>query len=258
MIQLHPIPAFNDNYIWAFRPPGSSRVWVVDPGDDKPVQAYLDENQLDLAGILVTHHHADHIGGIDSLYQRYQCPVYGPASERIPQVNISVDDSQPLHLTDQIKLQVIHTPGHTIDHICYFFDADQPVLFCGDTLFAGGCGRIFEGTASQMLESLQTLAALPADTRVCCAHEYTLSNLRFALQVDPDNPALRQRNADVAALRQQGLPSLPSTLGDERLTNPFLRCGEPALKSAAQSRDPLAAATELTTFSAIRQWKNEF
>lgn len=260
MIKLHPIPAFTDNYIWLFRRADSHRACVVDPGDAAPVMEYLERHQLELGGILITHHHADHTGGIQALRGRYNCPVYGPA-QRIEGITVAVSAAQTLQPEPGVDLQVIAVPGHTLDHVSYFMAgtaATAPVLFCGDTLFAGGCGRLFEGQPAQMLDSLQRLAALPGSTRVCCAHEYTLGNLRFALVLEPDNRDLQARYARVTALREQGIPSLPGTLAEELATNPFLRCDQRGIQAAASRHGGIPCTTAHDTFSTIRTWKNHF
>ena len=253
MFDIIRIPAFKDNYIWLLRK-GAAAV-VVDPGDAGPVLDVLDRQGLALTAILITHHHADHQGGVAGLLARYPVPVFGPAHESITAL------SRPLRGGETIKLPglgvefaVIAVPGHTLGHLAYH---GTGALFCGDTLFGAGCGRVFEGTMAQMLASLERLAALPAETAVYCAHEYTLANLRFALAVDPGNPLLQQRAAEVAALRAEGRASVPSTLAQEVATNPFLRCQEPALVAAAQSRGA-SANDSLAVFTALREWKNVF
>ena len=253
MFDIIRIQAFKDNYIWLLRK-GAAAV-VVDPGDAGPVLDVLDRQGLALTAILITHHHADHQGGVAGLLARYPAPVFGPAHESITAL------SRPLHGGETIalpglgvELAVIAVPGHTLGHLAYH---GAGALFCGDTLFTAGCGRVFEGTMAQMLASLERLAALPAETAVYCAHEYTLANLRFALAVDPGNPLLQQRAAEVAALRAEGRASVPSTLAQEVATNPFLRCQEPALVAAAQSRGT-SANDSLAVFTALREWKNVF
>ncbi len=239
------------------------RALVVDPGDAAPVLAALERQALQLAGILVTHHHADHVGGVADLLARHPAPVWGPAGEVLP-----VDAWPEFHPVAQgdvvellgLRLQVLDIPGHTAGHIAYYTDdaaAGEPLLFCGDTLFAGGCGRLFEGTPAQMLASLTQLAALPAPTRVCCAHEYTLSNLRFARAVEPDNLDLQQFEARCIALRAQDLPTLPSRIGQEKLINPFLRSYERAVIDAAVARGA-DRADPVAVFAALRTWKNNF
>ena len=255
MFDVIRVPAFKDNYIWLLRK-GAAAV-AVDPGDARPVIEVLESEGLALAAILVTHHHADHQGGVAGLLAHADAAieVFGPASESITAL------TRPLHGGETIALplldvglQVLHVPGHTLGHLAYYGGAR---LFCGDTLFGAGCGRLFEGSPEQMLASLKCLAALPAPTAVYCAHEYTEANLRFALAVDPGNGALCQRVADVAALRAAGLASVPSTIALERATNPFLRCREPALVAAAQRRGS-CAGDELAVFASLREWRNDF
>ncbi|WP_454909291.1 hydroxyacylglutathione hydrolase [Variovorax gossypii] len=256
---LVPLPAFADNYIWMLH--DGSHAIVVDPGDAQPVFDALARHKLQLAAILVTHHHADHTGGVGALHAATGAAVRGPAHERIPEPYtplVQGDVAEALGL----RFEVIDVPGHTAGHIAYFLPAapsQAPLLFCGDTLFSGGCGRLFEGTPAQMLASLDALAALPGDTRVCCAHEYTLSNLRFALAVEPANADLTHYNARCESLRAQGQPTLPSQLATERLINPFLRSREATVLRAVRAHAELAAdAAEADVFAALRQWKNDF
>ena len=256
---LVPLPAFADNYIWMLHD-GSSAI-VVDPGDAQPVFDALAHHKLQLAAILVTHHHADHTGGVAALHAATGAPVRGPARERIPEPFTPYaqgDIAEALGL----RFEVIDVPGHTAGHIAYFLPAAEgraPLLFCGDTLFSGGCGRLFEGTPAQMLASLDALAALPGDTRVCCAHEYTLANLRFARAVEPGNADLTHYNARCESLRAQGQPTLPSQLATERLINPFLRSREATVLRAVRAHAELSAnAAEADVFAALRQWKNDF
>lgn len=255
MLSVFPIPAFTDNYIWVFTEGGLA--FVVDPGESAPVMRYLRDNQLTLGGILVTHHHADHIGGIDDLLASYKVPVYGPHSPLIPQISHPLSDGEPLTI-GSLLFKVMEVPGHTLDHIAYFYDAADPLVFCGDTLFAGGCGRIFEGTPEQMHASLTALAELPSDTRICCTHEYTLSNLKFAHAVEPNNAALAVRISHDTSLRNANQPTLPSTLQLELATNPFLRASEISVQKAAaiQRGSPCENPTEV--FAAIRGWKDHF
>jgi len=240
---------------------------VVDPGDAKPVFDALGQGKLQLAAILVTHHHADHTGGVAALHEATGAPVFGPARERIPEPYARLaqgDHAEAMGL----RFEVIEVPGHTSGHIAYYLPANPrnaaaghvaPLLFCGDTLFSGGCGRLFEGTPAQMLASLDALAALPGATRVCCAHEYTLSNLRFARAVEPDNADLAQYTVQCEALRARGEPTLPSQLSTERLINPFLRSREGTIRRAVHAHAGLTAeAADAEVFAALRQWKNDF
>lgn len=258
---LTPVPAFDDNYLWLLD--DGRDALVVDPGDAAPVQAALQQRGLRLAGILVTHHHGDHIGGVDALRPLLDGPVYAPLRERIPEPNQRVQGGDTVSLLG-LSFQVIDVPGHTAGHVAYFWPGapgENPILFCGDTLFSAGCGRLFEGTPAQMHASLQALAALPGETRVCCAHEYTLSNLRFAREVDPDNAALAAHTAWCEAERAAGRPTLPARLATELGINPFLRCNEAALHAAAHRHAPLklhATANPVEVFATLREWKNNF
>ena len=259
-VQIHTVPAFNDNYLWLLADEASGQALVVDPGDSAPVKAALARLGLTLTGILITHHHPDHIGGVDALVAEYRCAVHGPHSDRIPQITHPLREGDRLALLG-LDLEVIEVPGHTLDHIAYFCrqGADgQPWLFCGDTLFAAGCGRLFEGTPPQMYDSLTKLAALPAATRVYCAHEYTLANLRFAVAVEPDNQALLERQARVQSLRDADIPSVPFSLADELATNPFLRCHLPAVAEAAARRGDAPLHSPVEVFAAVRRWKDDF
>ena len=254
MVEIVPLHAFQDNYIWCLR--NDTAAVVVDPGDAQPVLDYLSHERLELAAILVTHHHSDHVGGIAALRAHFNAPVYAPHRENIEGTTTAVRQGNTVTLPQfGLSFAVIDVPGHTLGHVAYY---GANLLFCGDTLFGCGCGRLFEGTPQQMYASLQKLAALPDDTLVYCAHEYTLANLRFALAADPDNAALKQRMASAAELRQRGLPTLPATLALEKATNPFLRCGESALVAAARRHAgrPLHDAAEV--FAALRQWKDHY
>ncbi len=256
-MNLIPLPAFQDNYLWLLQ--DGKRAIVVDPGDASPVLAGLRQASAQLEAILVTHHHADHTGGVAALREATGAAVYGPWNEPIPEPFTPVQDGQVVHVLG-LDFEVIGVPGHTAGHVAYYCaDAGgSPLLFCGDTLFSGGCGRLFEGTAAQMQSSLDRLAALPGDTRVCCAHEYTLSNLRFACAVEPGNQDLMHYQAHCEALRARGLPTLPSTIGLERQVNPFLRTREADVVRAAQAFNGADPASETDVFAAIRQWKNEY
>ena len=235
-----------------------SRALVVDPGDPQPVLEALQRLGVKLDAILVTHHHHDHTGGVNALRDSTGAAVYGPARESIPEPLTRLKDGDSL-VAMGLTFKVIDVPGHTAGHIAFFCEdlEGSPLLFCGDTLFSGGCGRLFEGTPAQMLDSLDKLVALPEATRVCCTHEYTLSNLKFALAVDPHNEALQCYMSRAQALRDNGQPTLPSTLALERQINPFLRSRQPALIRAAQSFDA-NSHDEVSTFATLRQWKNQF
>ena len=257
-MNLLPLPAFSDNYIWLLH--NGTHALVVDPGDAAPVQAALPTHGLQLQAILVTHHHADHVRGVDALREATGALVYGPAFETLPEPVIRVDATTELQLLG-LNWQVLEVPGHTAGHIAWFCQpaGEAPILFCGDTLFSGGCGRLFEGSPQQMHASLQQLAQLPPDTRVACAHEYTLSNLKFACAVEPSNAALLQYRAHCEALRQQQRPTLPSTLAQELAINPFLRCDVKEVVLSAQSfRPDLHLQHPASVLAALREWKNVF
>ncbi len=255
-MNLIPIPAFDDNYLWLWH--DGQQALVVDPGAAEPVSQVLRQLGLQLSAILVTHHHADHTGGVDELRRQTGATVYGPEAEDIPAPYIGCQGGQTLEFGGT-TFEVIDVPGHTAGHIAYFAPQAQPspLLFCGDTLFSGGCGRLFEGTPAQMLDSLTRLSALPDSTRVCCAHEYTLSNLRFALAVEPNNTDLQSYQGDCLRLREQSLPTLPSTIEVERRINPFLRSGVPAVVQSVRLHSP-ESNTQVEIFAALRQWKTDF
>ncbi|QJQ21582.1 hydroxyacylglutathione hydrolase [Pseudomonas sp. SK] len=259
MIQIDALPAFSDNYIWLLQDTAKRRCAVVDPGDAGPVEGWLSAHPgWVLSDILVTHHHNDHVGGVERLKQLTGARVCGPARERIPCRDLALDDGDQVTVLD-VTFQVLAVPGHTLGHIAYFSDQPAtPVLFSGDTLFAAGCGRMFEGTAEQMQPALARLAALPAPTEVYCAHEYTLSNLRFAQAVEPGNQHVQQRFADVARLRADNRISLPSTIGLERLTNPFLRTSETLVKQKADEWKGQSNPSHVAVFAALRSWKDGF
>jgi hydroxyacylglutathione hydrolase len=257
MTTIIPVPAFTDNYIWMVRKDGAAA--VVDPGDAAPVLAWLEREGVTLSAIVNTHHHGDHVGGNEALLARFAVPVFGPAGERIPGRTQALREGDEIDVPGvDLHLRVLDVPGHTAGHIAYVGAADGPILFCGDTLFAGGCGRLFEGTAAQMWSSLSKLAALAPVTRAYCAHEYTLANLRFAQAVEPGNAALAARIVRDTATRERGAPTVPSTIADERATNPFLRARVPAVRAAAEAHAGRALADDVATFAALREWKNGF
>ncbi len=255
-MNLIALPAFSDNYIWMYH--DGHRCIVVDPGDATVVSAALAAHRLTLAGILVTHHHADHVGGLQALHAQLEGPVYAPAGESIPGPVTKVQGGDRVDLLG-CRFEVIDVPGHTSGHIAYMHHPDDapPVLFCGDTLFSAGCGRLFEGTPAQMWASLSRLAALPGATRVCCAHEYTLSNLRFARAVEADNEALLRHVQWCEVQRAQQRPTLPSSIDTERAINPFLRCTESGVVQSALAHGA-ASREAVDVFATLRSWKNNF
>ncbi len=254
LIDVHPLRAFRDNYIWCLQR-GTDAV-VVDPGDATPVREHLGGAGTRLVGILVTHHHADHTGGVAELAAEYNVPVFGPATEAIPALTHALREGDVAEIPELgLAFGVIDVPGHTAGHIAYH---GHGMLFCGDTLFSAGCGRLFEGTPAQMLASLDKLAALPPDTRVYCTHEYTMSNLRFAQSADPRNPAVESRLAQTRAALDEEQPSLPSTIGAELTFNPFLRADDPAVASAAALHSGHPLPDRLAVFTELRSWKNVF
>lgn len=257
MLTIEPIPAFNDNYIWLLSDPDSSAAFVVDPGDAAPVLAALEARKLTLTGILITHHHFDHTGGLEALSTAFNPTVFGPHNPAIKGVGERLAAGDRIEVLGEV-FDVLEVPGHTLDHIAYFHPGANPLLFCGDTLFAGGCGRVFEGTAPMMHQSLQLLAALPAETRVYCAHEYTLANLAFARAVEPDNAALALRIRAAEASRARDEPTVPSDLALELATNPFLRCKNPALRDSLQAQGKLSGDSADEIFAAVRGWKDHF
>ena len=260
MAAIIPIPAFSDNYIWLLSE--GRRAVVVDPGDAAPVLRRLSDERLTLSAILVTHHHRDHVGGVQELVAHAHVPVYGPAGEAIPARTHALSENDRVTLDALgMTFRVLDVPGHTAGHIAYVCDAPAeggPMAFVGDTLFAAGCGRLFEGTAEQMARSLDKLATLPDETRVYCAHEYTLANLRFGLAVEPGNPALHERIVREQAKRSLGQPTVPSRMAEERATNPFLRTREQAVIAAAERHAGSPMRDAVATFAALRAWKNAF
>lgn len=259
MIEILALPAFADNYIWLLRRDG--RAAVVDPGDAAPVLAHLAASGDRLCAILLTHHHGDHVGGVAELLGVSQVPVYAPAVENIPGTTHPLQGGETIAVAElALALEVLAVPGHTRGHIAYYGAKLAPhgAVFCGDTLFGGGCGRLFEGTPAQLQASLAALAALPDDTAVYCAHEYTQSNLRFAAAVEPNNPEIARRVDTVAAERAAGRSTVPTRIDVEQATNPFLRWDVPEVRATAArllSREPRDA---VETFAALREWKNRF
>ena len=257
MLTIQPIPAFDDNYIWLVFDQQSRQAFVVDPGDAAPVEGALQELQLELAGILITHHHFDHVGGLKQLKDNYQPVVFGPCNPGIDGLTQTLQAGDSIEVLGQ-SFDVLEVPGHTLDHIAYFHPGAEPLLFCGDTLFAGGCGRVFEGNPPMMHQSLQSLAALPLETRVYCAHEYTLANLAFARAVEPDNADLARRIAEAEASRARNEPTVPSSLALELATNPFVRCTEPTLLAALRAQGRLEGKSGAEVFATVRGWKDNF
>ncbi len=251
MTIVEAIPILRDNYAWALHD-GQNAV-LVDPGESAPILTWLANRGITLVGILVTHHHADHVGGIPELLARYPIPVFGPTRGASPSRPVTDGETVTLAGLDW-RLTVMHTPGHTLDHVCY---VGHGHLFCGDTLFSCGCGRLFEGTPAEMYASLSRLAALPGDTLVHCAHEYTLANIAFALEVEPDNPALQARHDEALKFRKAGNPTLPVSMVTERETNPFLRCDRENVCVAASQHTQSPVPAGVQTFAAVRAWKDE-
>jgi hydroxyacylglutathione hydrolase len=253
-MEIIPIPAFRDNYIWTLMQDGYAV--CVDPGDATPVQNYLTQQGIKLCAILNTHHHWDHTGGNVALLEAFQVPLYAPNNEAIQGVTHKLRQGDEITLPEiKLSLRVLDIPGHTSGHIALYND---DMLFCGDTLFACGCGRLFEGTPEQMSASLEKLAALNQQTKIYCGHEYTLANIAFAKAVEPENKNITEREKREAAKRAHGQPTLPSTMGEELATNPFLRCNEPAVIQAAEKYAGKSLANKVAVFTALREWKNNF
>jgi len=255
MLEITPLPAFEDNYIWLIANPGDNGYVAVDPGDETPVLEWLQARGATLKAILITHHHYDHIGGVPELLAAYpEIPVFGPAKNRITGVNRPVREGERIEIPGlPARLDVMELPGHTAGHLAYSI---EQALFCGDTLFAGGCGRVFDGTFEQLSASLRRIAGLPPDTLLYCAHEYTLANLGFAAWVEPDSEAIRRRIREERAKRDRGEPTVPSRLALELATNPFLRTGEPAVIQAAQRHTGRPLTGQDAVFTALRTWKD--
>lgn len=265
-LKVSSVGAFSDNYIWVFGQDGGRDVCIVDPGDAAPVLVALDSQDLQLSSILLTHHHADHIGGVKELLERFPgTPVYGPKSSKIDSVTSPISEGDKLNWAE-VDFSIVSVPGHTLDHIAYYAsehsgeeNLKNGVLFCGDTLFTGGCGRIFEGDPAMMYKSLHKLASLPGSTMVYCAHEYTQGNLRFAMVADPGNPDTIERLQQVNKARDAGMSTVPSTLAMELRTNPFLRCHTKAVRGAViEKMDMPSDSDEIEVFAALRRWKDSF
>lgn len=252
MMKVEFVPAFDDNYIWLPQDAQQTMAAIVDPGDATPVLDYLEQHSITPVAILITHHHGDHTGGIADILDHHEIPVYGPAHESIRHVSQPVQEGDVVELPFA-SLRVLDVPGHTRGHVAYY---GEGALFCGDTLFAGGCGRLFEGTPQQMWQSLSKILALPDATQVYCAHEYTQANLQFAIVAEPDNAELQQRIVDTRQLRAQHKPTVPSSLALEKATNPFLRCQLPHIQAAAEdfAKRPLPQADDV--FAVVRHWKD--
>lgn len=258
MYIVTPIPAFNDNYIWALtcaNNPGQAV--VVDPGDAEPVLHWLQQEGLTLAAVLITHHHQDHTGGVDTLRQQFDIPVYGPDHSPFEGITIPLADGDTIEILSH-QLHIKAVPAHTRDHISFLQPESTPQLFCGDTLFLAGCGRLFEGTAKQMLAAMQYFASLDDHTEVYCTHEYSLSNLAFAANVEPSNTDIQQAHQHCHLLRNQGKPTLPSTIGQEKCINPFMRTSVLAVAHAAEHFSGSPLESEVAILAALREWKNQF
>jgi hydroxyacylglutathione hydrolase len=256
-LRVRPVRAFSDNYIWLIDAPANpGKAVVVDPGEAAPVLAELHRSGQSLAAILLTHHHADHIGGVAGLLSEATVPVFGPDDARIPNLTRNVGEGDSVDFPDlQLHFQTLFVPGHTLSHIAF---VGHGALFCGDTLFSAGCGRLFEGTATQMSASLRRLSALPPETRVYAGHEYTAANLNFALSIDPGNRTASDYRDRVSALRASDLPSLPSTIELENRVNPFLRCDDAAIRAAAAAHSGRNLPDPASVFAELRTWKDGF
>lgn len=253
-MDIFPIPILSDNYVWVLHQQGQA--FVTDPGDGAIVQAVLAQRKLALAGVLITHWHPDHIGGLPVLLKDGQVPIYGPAAEagRIRLLTHQLQDGDTVNVLGS-TFEVLGLPGHTLGHIAY---RHEDALLCGDTLFSAGCGRLFEGTPDQMFASLSRLSRLSPETQVYCTHEYTSANLAFAREVEPDNPDLITYSAQVRNWRGSGIPSLPSNLALESRINPFLRCHLPAVHAKAQTQAGRSLKGPAEVFAALRAWKDQF
>jgi len=253
--EIMPIPVLKDNYVWVIKNQ-KREVVIIDPGEAAPVLKFLQEWDLNLLAILITHHHWDHVGGIEEIIEQYKVPVYGSMIEDIPQKTHPVTDLEKFNV-ESFAFAVLEIPGHTLGHVAYYFKSAK-ALFTGDTLFCAGCGRVFEGTMQQMYSSLMKIAALPNDTRIYCGHEYTLNNLRFAELVEPDNKEIQQRMHKVKMLRDKNIPTVPSLLSDEKKTNPFLCCHLQAIISSVEKYSNRSLTNSVEVFEQLRKWKDQF
>lgn len=256
MLEILPLSAFKDNYIWILINHKLKACAIVDPGEAEPVLEFLHEHPYTLKAVLITHHHWDHVSGVEDLCAGNELTVYGPANSAIPRLDVPLAEGDNVVIEDiDIEFKVAHIPGHTLDHIAYYNDEQ---LFCGDTLFSAGCGRLFEGSADQMANSLARLAALPESTQVYCGHEYTINNLEFAKAVEPENLAIAERLEICHLLRDSGKPTLPSTIEIERATNPFIRLNEPSILQMASKQVNREISDPVQALSIIRQWKDRW
>ncbi len=254
MLTIIPLPALNDNYIWALR--AGDRAIVVDPGEAGPVERWLASERTNLVAIFITHHHGDHTGGLGELKRTHRVRVFGPAGNHIRGIDKALSEGDRITpAPDFPTFEVLETPGHTLDHIAYYA---ENLLFCGDTLFSAGCGRLFEGSAEQLYHSLSRIAALPATTRVYAAHEYTVANLYFGRTVLPEDVKLEQTLANALKIRENAQSTLPSTVAREREINVFLRAGESVVRAATERHSGKTLDTEVAVFAALRQWKDRF
>jgi hydroxyacylglutathione hydrolase len=256
-MQVFAVPAFSDNYLWVLA--NGRYAAVVDPGDAAPIEAFLAARGLTLSAILATHHHGDHVGGLAALKSHWKCPTFGPAGEAIAGLDERLREGDRIVVPGLDEtFRVLDVPGHTAGHIAYVRESGEPMVFCGDTLFACGCGRLFEGTAAQMVDSLAKLKRLDPATRAYCAHEYTMANIRFAEAVEPGNAALHARHKREAAKRERGEPTVPMTIGEELATNPFLRWDAPEVVASAEKHAARRLASPVEVFATVREWKNNF
>lgn len=260
MFQVHQIPALKDNYFWLIQPDiRSSDCFIVDPGAFESIDDYLRAHNLKPKAILLTHHHHDHVDGAQELGSKYRLPIYGPMSDRMPQVTHYLKGGDSLAL-NSLTANVLALPGHTLDHIAYFIETPEgsPMLFSGDTIFACGCGRLFDGTAALLHSSLQKIAALPENTLIYAAHEYTLSNIKFAFHIEPDNEDLKIRNIRETLKREQQIPTLPTQLALEKKTNPFLRSHLTSVRATIQRETQDQLVSDVDFFARLRLMKDSF